>query len=151
LIVADRSGRAALVEVGGVRRAVQEIGADSPVQYLVATNHYTLGDMPQLNTFEGVMGHSTQHYWAIKACIQEDLPNVSAETFRRVLTREYPDGCFCPYYQYWLGTLRAMILDLTAGQAEVCFGAPGYNEWRSFTLEGAPGVFTYPALFPQKG
>jgi len=39
----------------------------------------------------------------------------------------------------------------SAGQVEICFGAPGYNEWRSFTLEGHSGVVPYPAIFPQKG
>ncbi len=151
IIVAERGGRAALVEIAASRRAVREIAADDPAPYLIATNHYTLDKMRECNVFEPVIGHSTPRYRAIEASIQESIPHVTADTFRSVLTREFPDGCFCPYYQYWLGTLRAMILDLDAGEAEICFGAPGYNEWHRLGLEGDPGVTSYPAVFAQKG
>ncbi len=150
LIVAEKAGRAAKVEVAGKRRSVVEIDHRTPQASLVATNHYTLPGMLDLNTFEGTLGHSRPRYQAIEACLQQDAPGISIDTLRNILSREFPNGCFCPYYRYYLGTLWSEIFDLTAGQAEVCFGSPGYNDWHVFSLAGEPRMDEYRVKFAQK-
>jgi hypothetical protein len=150
LVVAEKAGRAALVEVAGRRRSVVEINAATPTQFLVATNHYTLPGMEDLNTFDGALGHSRPRYQAIQTCLQKDAPCITTETLRGVLAREFPDGCFCPYYQWFLGTLWSEIFDLTIGQVEVCFGSPGYNAWHTFSLDGMETSREYPVRLAQK-
>jgi predicted choloylglycine hydrolase len=150
IMVVDRTGNAALMEIAGNQFAMKEINEASDEEYLIATNHYRLGDLPQYNKKEGVMGHSTARYRAIESSIKEDSPKVTRETFRDVLTREIPDGCFCPYYSYNLGTLRSMIFDLTDGNVEVCFGAPTHNDWHKFALDDPVGVKEYKVRFPDK-
>ena len=43
-----------------------------------------------------------------------------------------------------------MIFDLTDGEVEICFGAPGHNPWRTFTLESVGEIEEYEAIFPDK-
>lgn len=150
LIVADRSSHAALVESAGYRRAVKQISGSTDDGYLVATNHYTTSDLIEHNTNDATMGHSVPRYEFIRSCLETSMPNVDKETLRRILTTEHAPGCCFPYYAYGMGTLWSMILDLTAGHAEVCFGAPTHNEWRLFTLDGPVGVTRYRARFPDK-
>lgn len=120
IMVVDKSGNAALMEIAGEQYAIREMDEGSSEEYLIATNNYTLGDLPQYNVKNGVMGHSTTRHDAIESAIKGDSPNITCETFRSVLTREVSEGCFCPYYTYNLGTLRSMIFDLTDANAEVC-------------------------------
>jgi hypothetical protein len=40
-----------------------------------------------------------------------------------------------------------MIFDLTVREIEICFGAPRYNPWRTFTLENSGEVREYEAKF----
>jgi len=149
LIIAEKSERAAKVEVAGKRRSLVEIHPDSPQKYLIATNHYTLPEMGDLNTFDGALSHSQPRYQAIDASLQQDMPCITKETLRSVLSRPFPKGCFCPYYHYFLGTLWSEIFDLTTGQAEICFGSPGFNPWHTFDLDSEIGDRKFAIKFAQ--
>jgi hypothetical protein len=149
IVIADRSGRAALAEIAAGELEVWEIGPDLKRDSLVSTNHFVLPRMAPLNRHPFILESSVPRYAAIQAAIAAEQPKVDRETLRTVLAREIPNGCFGPYYRQGFGTLWAQIIDLNALEMEVCFGAPGFNPWRTFTLD-TPGGATYPAVFPQR-
>jgi predicted choloylglycine hydrolase len=149
-LVCDRSGQAALVEVAGAERAIKQIDPDSTEPYLISTNHYTIGEMPRLHKNQFILDGSIPRYRSIEACIQSGAPGLTREDLRSLLSREVPAGCFGPYYTDGFGTLWSSIFDLSEGSLEVCFGAPGYNPWRTFSLNGDAAGAEYPARFPDK-
>lgn len=150
ILLAERSGRAALVEICAGEMRVLEIDTSSDWPCLISTNHYILPGMAERNRHQFILDGSVPRAKAIRSWIERGQHAVTRETLREVLTREVPNGCFGPYYSDGFGTLWSMIFDLTAGEVEICFGAPGYNPWRTFTLEGAGELQAYEAVFPDK-
>ncbi|MBN1875407.1 MAG: hypothetical protein JXA33_14350 [Anaerolineae bacterium] len=150
ILLAERSGKAALVEIYAGELQVRAIDSASDVPYLVSTNHYILPGMAERNYHQFILENSLPRAEALRACIERERPRVTRETLREILAKEIPYGCFGPYYSGGFGTLWSMIFDLTVGEVEICFGAPGYNPWRSFTLENMGTTQTYQAKFPDK-
>ena len=141
LIVADRRGKAALVEISGKDRAVKLIDSFSEEQFLCSTNHLTIpGMVPHIPY---AMKNSPLRKGIIESSLQEASPEIGTETLSGILTQKYPAGICCPYYDEFFGTLRSLIFDLTTGEARVCFGPPELNEWNIFNLESpsSPGVY----------
>lgn len=144
--IADRGGKAALVEIFDAGHAVRVISADSPEQYLCATNHYNLPAMAKYNSNR--MRQSLQRFDAIDRRLRAASPRADAAAMKAILTGHTPEGACCHYYSAGLGTLWSMLFDLTAGRVEVCFGSPQANPWHSFGLDtGEDRV--YPARFPE--
>lgn len=148
LILADKSGEAALVEIACQNRAAKRISRTTPDQYVCATNHYTLPSMQAYDANR--MRQSVDRYKAIQAGIGASSPKVSRETLRKIITAKVPDGTCCHYYKDRLGTLWSMIFDLTQGTVEICFGSPQANPWRSFDLSGEPGITFYKSILPNE-
>ena len=148
LLLADRSGQAALLEIASSHRAVQRIGADTPVQFLAATNHYNRPEMKPHDL--GRMWNSLVRYRAIRSRLQSAAPYANCETLRGILTEPYPKGTCCYHYTDYLGTLWTGIYDVTAGTLEACFGAPTHNPWHLFDLEAKPGITEYAAQLPDE-
>ncbi|UCF59240.1 MAG: hypothetical protein JSV15_02170, partial [Candidatus Bathyarchaeota archaeon] len=73
---------------------------------------------------------------------------VKREALRTILSRKYPKGLCDHYYTEGFGTVWSLIFDLTSIKADVCFGAPTHNKWRSFSIDEPLGVKEYPAVFP---
>jgi predicted choloylglycine hydrolase len=141
LILADRSGQAALVEIFDSHRAVKRVGPGAPEGVLFATNHYTL---PAMLTYDITrMRQSVARYRAIQSRLQAAAPHITPETIRGILTDPVPQGIYCPCYSDYLGTLWSQIFDVTAGTVEVCFGAPAYNRWHTFNLGDPVGLTHY--------
>jgi len=150
ILLAERNGKAALVEIYAGEMQVKEINDASDWPCLVSTNHFTLPGMAERNHHQIILDTSPPRAEAIRSGIEGAQPSVTRETLRGILTTEIPNGCFGPYYSDGFGTLWSMIFDLTAGEVEICFGAPGYNPWRTFTLENVGEVREYEAIFPDK-
>jgi hypothetical protein len=150
LLLAERNGKAALVEIYAGEMQVKEIDNASDWPCLVSTNHFTLPGMAERNHHQIILDTSLPRAEAIRSSIEGDQPAVTRETLRGILTKEIPNGCFGPYYSDGFGTLWSMIFDLTVGKVEICFGAPGYNPWRTFTLENVGETREYEAKFPDK-
>jgi predicted choloylglycine hydrolase len=150
MLLAERGGKAALVEIcaGDVR--VREIDGSSDRSYLVSTNHYILPGMAERNHHQFILDLSLPRAAAIRSRIEGAQPAVSRETLRAILAQKVPGGCFGPYYSDGFGTLWSMIFDLTLGEVEVCFGAPGFNPWHTFILDSAAVMNEYEAVFPDK-
>lgn len=147
LLATDRSGHAALVEVAGRRRAVKRIGSDTEEQYLVSANHFTLVDLPD-HAGHVPSAHSTRRYDALASWLQENRGGITSEGLKGFLDRDWASGVSSYSPEHRAGTLWSMVLDVTAGTAEVRFGPPPHNGWHSFGLDGAVGVEEYRALFP---
>jgi len=143
LILADRQGQAALVEVFFSHRAVKRIGPDTPEQFLVAANHYTLPAMRPYDLTR--MWQSVARYRALESRLQSATPHITAETIRDILSDPIPRGVCCAYYSDYLGTLWSEIFDVTTGTVEICFGAPTHNPWQTFDLHDPVGMTRYTA------
>lgn len=144
LMLADKSGHAALVEIFCSHRAVKRIGSGSDQQVLISTNHYNHPDMLPYDVSR--MWQSVVRQHALEQAFQGGA--VDKEDIRRVLSSPLPEGVCCHYYEDGLGTLWSVIYDVLAGEAEVALGSPQCNPWRRFGLGDAPGVSEYPAVFP---
>jgi predicted choloylglycine hydrolase len=147
LLAADRSGRAALLEVAGRRRAVKRIGPDTDGQYIVCANHFTLIDVSDGAGYVP-SAHSTRRYDALASWLEENRGAISGDGLKGFLDRGWDTGVSSYSPEHRAGTLWSMVLDVTAGTAEVRFGPPPDNEWHSFSLDGPAGVEEYTALFP---
>ena len=149
LLAADRSGQAALVEVAGRRRAVKRVDSDTEEQYLVAANHITLVDLSE-GAGHVPSAHSTSRYDALASWLQENRGEISSDGLKGFLNRGWASGVSSYSPEHRAGTLWSMVLDVTAGTAEVRFGPPPQDGWHAFGLDGPVGVEEYTALFPYR-
>jgi predicted choloylglycine hydrolase len=148
-MLADKSGHAALVEAAGGSLAVKQISARTPDQYLIANNHYTLPTMQRHNQNKAMLENSTQRYHTIEAWLKAHAPRLNKMALQGILSKVYPAGCCCPFYAHGLGTLWALVFDVTAGTVDICFGPPTYNDWYRFTpTGGTAGVTEYCVKLP---
>jgi len=142
LLVANRYGAAALVEIAGHKRAVQRIGPNTGEQYLVSTNHFTLLDLSDHSP------HSTRRYDALGAWLRENMGRIDGSGLKAFLDRDWATGVSSYSPEHRAGTLWSMVFDVTAGTVEIRFGPPPQDRWHSFLLDGPVGVTEYTALFP---
>ena len=146
LLLADRQGQAAVVEIWGPQHAVRRIDATSAEQFLWATNHFTLPEI--IPNAPYMMKHSSVRYDAIRARLQQATPHIGLETVRELLSDPYPDGLCAHYYEEFFGTLHSIVFDVTAGTAEVCFGSPCVNPWHHFAMEHSAANEPYTVTLP---
>jgi predicted choloylglycine hydrolase len=150
VIVSDRSGVAALIEVGGQDRAVRRIGKESSEQFVCATNHFTF---PELHAYSAKRRcESVTRRQTIEARLENGIPQVDREMIRSLLSETFPQGVCLHHYAAGLGTLWSTIFDVTGITLEVCFGAPSSerNPWHSFGLQDPIGVVEYQAHLPDQ-
>lgn len=148
LIVADRDGHAALVEIFGPHHAVRRIDGDNSEGYVCAANHYT---MPETRQQDPKMAtHSYVRKTTIETRMAGVAPELTPETLKGILSDPYPKGVCCHYYGQGFGTLHSMVFDLTAGQVDVCFGSPVANDWHRFDLAKPAAAGKYPVTLPQE-
>lgn len=145
LLLTDKHGEAALIEMFGSKRAVKRINSHTKEQTIWSTNHYTLPEMIPYD--HGRMWMSVVRYQKIASFLKNPTSKITKEQLRQLLTKPIPEGLSCHYYKDCFGTLWSMIFDLTARTVEVCFGSPRVNDWHSFNLSGPVGVTTYPVKF----
>lgn len=149
LLLADKSGEAALMEIANVNRAVKRIAAGSREKFIHATNHYVLPEM--LPYDQARMWNSVLRYRAIESRLSAALPDIGPEVMRGILTDLMEEGGVCGHHvSEGFGTLWSILFDLTAGKAEICMGSPQVNPWRSFGLNDPMGMTVYPAKLPDE-
>ncbi len=146
LLLADRKGKAAMVEVRGAHKAVREIEAGGAEAYLFATNHYTLGEMMAYQ--EGRMHNSLVRGRVIEEFLKNEAPQINAEKMKALLGKMYPQGLCCHHYAEFFGCMHAMVFDVTDGTMDVCFGSPNVNAWNTFDVECGTGVQFFDAEIP---
>jgi hypothetical protein len=143
LIVADKSGHAAKVEIFGANKAVQRIDAHSDEQIIFAANHFTLPEM--LPFRDPIMAHTQTRYDAIQSRLGGTQP-VDKAAIKSLLSDEYPRGLACHFYDEYFGTLRSMIFDPQAGKIDMCFGSPVGGDW--YPIDFKSGMKNYPVQLP---
>jgi len=146
LIVADKGGSAALVEIFGPHKAVKRVDDSGPEKYLCSTNHFTIPEMRQHDS--SAMRNSRIRYQTIQASLDQAAPRITRETIKTLLSTRYPEGLCCHYYDEFFGTLRSIVFDLTAGELEVCFGSPAIGDWHQVDLTSPSGATQYPIQLP---
>lgn len=145
ILVADKAGRAALVEVFGANKAVKRIDEASEEQFLCSTNHFTL---PEMTPYRDLVWKNSQvRYDAIRAQLGR-TQKVGKEAMRSLLSQKYPQGLACHYYDEGFGTLRSMIFDPQALEVEMCFGSPVGGSWHTLNFT-SPGA-SYQANIPME-
>jgi predicted choloylglycine hydrolase len=148
LILSDRSGQAARVEIACSHRAIQRIHLHSPEQQVIATNHYNLPGMKPYDL--GRRWNSLLRYRAIQTRLEAMQNQVTPQGIRGLLSDLIPQGVCCHHYTDYLGTLWSEVIDVTTGTLEVCFGAPTHNPWHTFDLNSPAGVTEYPVQLPDE-
>ncbi len=129
LILSDKKGNAALFGTLDGHKAVKKIDASTKEQFLCATNHVVL---PEFKHFEEKkMKNSVIRYELINNTLKNNS-NIKKEDLKNLLSKKYPEGLSCNYYEDFFGTLRSMILDSTEAAAYVRFGSADLNNWRRF-------------------
>ncbi len=149
LLVVDGRSNAALVEFADGPIDMKRIDNNSENRCLFSTNHFALQATMKSNELNcGIINNSKRRYQLLESTLGEAAPRISKETLRTILSKRFPEGVCDHYYSEAFGTLWSAIFDLTSLKADVCFGAPTHNDWRSFALDEPVGVKEYPAIFP---
>ncbi|SDX44753.1 C45 family autoproteolytic acyltransferase/hydolase [Eubacterium barkeri] len=131
LMLADKTGKAVLLETFDGEKEWKLIDSTTAEQYLHSTNHAHLPKMKQLCPI--VMEHSTCRYdYISKYMVQAE--KLTPDDLKSLLLSEYPSGLCCHWYDEFFGTIRSMVFDVTAGTVEVCFGGLAENGWTSYSL-----------------
>jgi hypothetical protein len=100
---------------------------------------------------EWILKNSKKRCELIGETLSKAAPNVSKEDIRTLLSKEVYAGLCGHYYTDYFGTLFSIIYDLTDLKADICFGAPTYNQWQHpFSLDDPVGVNRYSAVLPDK-
>jgi hypothetical protein len=144
-ILADPSGEAALVEIACSDRAVRRF-APGEAPALFATNHYVL---PEMDAYSGLrMQQSVRRREFLRKRLEKAEGPIARP--HDLLAAPYPEGLCVSYYGDGLGTLDSLILDLDARTADVSFGPPSLNPWRTFDLNTPAGSTLYAARIETK-
>ncbi len=144
LIVADRLGRAALIEKGPETQAVKR--AETGV--LSSANHYSLPGPRDAQP--DIFKHSDLRARYLEKSLAEG--KLSVDDAKRILSAPMPDGVVAHYYKDYFGTLWSACADLSTGSFEVCFGATDVpaNAFRSFRPDDPVGMTTFEAELPDE-
>ncbi len=146
LLLTDKYGESALIEMFSSKRAIKRIGPHTQEQTLWSTNHYALPEMIAYD--RGRMWMSVVRYQKIASFLGNPNPPISKEQLRELLSKPVPEGLCCHYYHDGFGTLWSEIFDVTTGTVEVCLGSPAVNNWYTFDLSAPSGTEKYYAKFP---
>lgn len=129
LLIADKEGNAALLETLDGHKEVKFINAETEEKFLCATNHAVL---PGIKKYESLkMRNSLVRYELINNFLGK-ASNIKKEDLKNILSRKYPEGLSCNYYDDYFGTLRGMIFDPMEGTIDIRFGSADLNEWHKF-------------------
>lgn len=132
VLLADKSGKTALVQCIDGHKAYKILNGTEEEQYLDTTNH-TLFE--ELLPYEKVVLENSviRHNRITEFCNNKD--KLTRDDMKQLFATPYPLGLCCHYYEGFFGTLRTMIFDVTDGTLEMTFGSPRENEWHIFKVE----------------
>ncbi len=150
LLLADRLGRAALVETMDGCVAVKQIKGVDQQQYLHATNHVVLSELKQYEP--KVMRHSFERYETIRQYF-DHAHGVTLNDLKTLLLSQHPQGLCYHYYDEFFGTTKSMVMDLNEGKIDLCWGGLANNGWHTCTVarpldEGLQSVELSPEKSP---
>ena len=109
-LIADKSGKAAIVEVVPLRPLSIRWLKDSPEGILVATNHYQNNETQGENVF--IMPNSYERVHIIKRLLGDKSRKISKSDISSILSNPRPNGVYWSDYTYFFGTIYSGIYDL---------------------------------------
>ncbi|MHA6529172.1 C45 family autoproteolytic acyltransferase/hydolase [Paenibacillus sp. BAC0078] len=131
LLLADSTGKIALFECLNGSKSSKTVTAADKDAYICATNHTVL---PELISQEKVRLENSVHRYSLIQSTFSGNEKMTKEKIRTLLTKNYPDGLCCHYYQGFFGLLHAVIFDIEDRTVEIVFGSPQNNPWRKFQI-----------------
>lgn len=144
LVLADRAGEAALVEMASSHRAVKRLREG----VLVATNHFAL---TQMNPHDvNRTWNSVERVRIAQQRLDREGTRITPDALRDLLGEPFPEGLCVHDFSGFFGTLWSEVFDVTAGSVDICFGPPTHNAWRTFTLQAPENRAEYPARLPDR-
>lgn len=132
LMLVDKKGNAALVEIIDGHQATKLIHSDTLDKSLWATNHPVF---PQLFPHEPIAAvHSLVRGKWIESQL-EGLSGITSEHLKNMLLSKYPDGLCSHYFEDFFGTTKSMVISPADGLLELCWGGRAENGWRTYDIK----------------
>ncbi|NLL77239.1 MAG: linear amide C-N hydrolase [Clostridiales bacterium] len=131
LILADKSGKAALVEIIDGEKGVDLIHEKSDKKCLMATNHAHIDTMKKLDPY--AIKNSIIRYECMEKWIASNR-QVNEDNLKELLLTPYPNGLMLKYYDDFFGTIKSLIFNLDLGRVNICWGGLNENNWQSFSF-----------------
>ncbi|CAM4325123.1 MULTISPECIES: C45 family autoproteolytic acyltransferase/hydolase [Bacillus cereus group] len=128
LIVADPLD-AARIEIFDGYKSITTIEERSH-DFIVSTNHAISVPIQKLNNRR--LEQSTNRYHILYDHLNRN-EEVSMESLKGLVEKEYPTGLTVHNYEEWFGTLHSVLFDLHNRTMNICFGSPLLNDW--YTLK----------------
>jgi|GEM_PF-96547 len=132
LMVADKHGEAALIEIMDGRKEVKLVKENTDADYLIATNHIHISSMVNMEPY--AMKNSIIRYRCLKEWITQNS-DVDEQKLKELLLTPYPDGLMLPFYEDYFGTIKSIVFNLTLGKIDICWGGLETNRWHSFNID----------------
>ncbi|MFH7829495.1 C45 family autoproteolytic acyltransferase/hydolase [Bacillus luti] len=129
LIVADPIN-AANIEIFDGHKSIST-NEDGNQAFIVSTNHAVSSSIQKLNNRK--LEQSTKRYHILHEHLNRN-EQVSMESLKRLVEREYPTGLTVHNYEEWFGTLHSVLFDLHNRTMNICFGSPLLNDWYSLKV-----------------
>ncbi|GAB6430287.1 C45 family autoproteolytic acyltransferase/hydolase [Bacillus luti] len=129
IIVADPLN-AAHIEIFDGHKSITT-NEDGNQAFIVSTNHAVSLPIQKLNSRK--LEQSTKRYHILHKHIKRN-EQVSMESLKGLVEREYPTGLTVHNYEEWFGTLHSVLFDLHNCTMNICFGSPLLNDWYSLKV-----------------
>ncbi|PGU42164.1 C45 family autoproteolytic acyltransferase/hydolase [Bacillus cereus] len=129
LIVAD-SLDAARIEIFDGYKSITTIEEESH-DFIVSTNHAISVPIQKLNNRR--LEQSTNRYHILYDHLNRN-EQVSMESLKGLVEKEYPNGLTVHNYEEWFGTLHSVLFDLHNRTMNICLGSPLLNDWYSLKV-----------------
>lgn len=132
LIVADPLD-AARIEIFDGFKSITTIDEENQ-DFIVSTNHAISLSVQKLNNRR--LEQSTNRYYTLYEHLKRN-EQVSMDSLKELVEREYPTGLTVHNYEEWFGTLHSVLFDLHNRTMNICFGSPLFNDWYSLKVGGS--------------
>ncbi|HGH7176300.1 TPA: C45 family autoproteolytic acyltransferase/hydrolase [Bacillus wiedmannii] len=129
LIVADPLD-AARIEIFDGYKSITTIDEENH-DFIVSTNHAISLPIQKLNNRR--LEQSTNRYQTLYEHLNRN-EQVSMDSLKGLVEREYPTGLTVHNYEEWFGTLHSVLFDLHNRTMNICFGSPLLNDWYSLKV-----------------
>lgn len=129
LIVADPLD-AARIEIFDGYKSITTIDEENQ-DFIVSTNHAISLPIQKLNNRR--LEQSINRYHTLYDHLNRN-EQMSMESLKGLVEKEYPTGLTVHNYEEWFGTLHSVLFDLHNRTMNICYGSPLLNDWYSLKV-----------------
>ncbi len=140
LMIADKSGKAALIEIMDGIKEIDFIQNHNEKNFLIATNHTHIESLIKAEPY--AMKNSLVRYRCLEEWIAQN-PLISEYDIKELLLTPYPNGLMLPYYDDFFGTIKSIVFDLNLGKVDICWCGLYENEWHSYYVDANVNSASY--------